>query len=81
MPDSVVEVSHVTKRFGDFVAVDGLSFTLARGAILGFLGPNGAGKTTTLRMVLGLAAPDAGRIEVLGSADPRAALDRIGFLP
>jgi len=80
VPDSVVEVSHVTKRFGDFVAVDGLSFTLARGAILGFLGPNGAGKTTTLRMMLGILTPDSGDIRVLGKSitDVRP---RIGYLP
>jgi ABC-2 type transport system ATP-binding protein len=78
--DSIVELSHVTKRFGDFTAVDDLSFALKRGSILGFLGPNGAGKTTTLRMMLGILPPDSGIIRVLGQeiAKVRA---RIGYLP
>ncbi|HEX4303702.1 MAG TPA: ATP-binding cassette domain-containing protein [Rhizomicrobium sp.] len=80
MPDSVVELSHVTKRFGDFTAVDDLSFTLARGSILGFLGPNGAGKTTTLRMMLGIIPPDSGEIRVLGKAIGQVRA-RIGYLP
>ncbi len=80
MTDSVVELSHVTKRFGDFTAVDDLGFTLARGAILGFLGPNGAGKTTTLRMMLGIVPPDSGTIRVLGRSIA-AVRARIGYLP
>lgn len=56
----VVVVESVTKRYGDVVAVDALSFALMPGTVTGFLGPNGAGKTTTLRMLLGLAAPTAG---------------------
>ncbi len=80
MPDSVVELSHITKRFGDFTAVDDLSFTLARGSILGFLGPNGAGKTTTLRMMLGIIPPDSGEIRVLGQAIGQVRA-RIGYLP
>jgi len=71
----------VTKRYGGFTAVDGLSFTARPGQILGFLGPNGAGKTSTIRMILGLMAPSAGRIEVLGVDDARKVRDRIGFLP
>ena len=71
----------VTKRYGGFTAVDGLSFSAAPGQILGFLGPNGAGKTSTIRMILGLMAPTAGRIEVLGVDDARKVRDRIGFLP
>lgn len=80
MTDSVVELSNVTKRFGDFTAVNDLSFTLGRGAILGFLGPNGAGKTTTLRMMLGILPPDAGTIRVLGK-DIAQVRERIGYLP
>jgi ABC-2 type transport system ATP-binding protein len=78
--ETVLELSNVTKRFGEFTAVDRLSFTLTRGRILGFLGPNGAGKTTTLRMLLGILSPDVGTISVLGSsiADVRS---RIGYLP
>lgn len=71
----------VTKRYGAFTAVDDLSFTAPAGRILGFLGPNGAGKTSTIRMILGLIAPTAGRITVLGSPDARHVRDRIGFLP
>lgn len=74
-------VEGVSKRFGDFQAVDGLSFEAEPGRLTGFLGPNGAGKTTTLRMILGLAAPDQGRILVLGEEDVRRVRDRIGFLP
>jgi ABC-2 type transport system ATP-binding protein len=56
----------LTKKFGDFTAVDGISFTIGRGAIFGFLGPNGAGKTTTIRMLLGLLKPTSGEATVLG---------------
>ncbi|MBS0473112.1 MAG: ATP-binding cassette domain-containing protein [Proteobacteria bacterium] len=80
MTDSIVELSHVTKRFGDFTAVSDLSFALERGSILGFLGPNGAGKTTTLRMMLGILAPDEGSIRVLGR-DISEVRNRIGYLP
>jgi len=78
--ETVLELSNVTKRFGEFTAVDHLSFTLTRGRILGFLGPNGAGKTTTLRMMLGILPPDEGGISVLGrgTSEVRA---RIGYLP
>ena len=64
--ESVVLVEQLTKRFGDLVAVDGLSFTLLPGTVTGFLGPNGAGKTTTLRMVLGLVRPTVGTALVFG---------------
>ena len=76
-----IEIRGVTKRYGGFTAVDGLTFSAAPGQILGFLGPNGAGKTSTIRMVLGLMAPSGGRIEVLGADDARKVRDRIGFLP
>ena len=72
--DAVVRAEHLTKRFGDLVAVDDLGFTLGRGTVTGFLGPNGAGKTTTLRMLLGLVEPTTGRALVLG--DCYAKLDR-----
>jgi ABC-2 type transport system ATP-binding protein len=64
--DYAVEVVDLTKKFGDFVAVDGVTFNNMRGEIFGFLGPNGAGKTTTIRMLLGLLRPTAGRASVLG---------------
>src|SRR5579863_6891156 len=79
--DLALKLDGVTKRYGGFTAVRDLSFHVKRGAILGFLGPNGAGKTTTLRMILGLVAPSAGRVEVLGEADGRRVRSRIGFLP
>jgi ABC-2 type transport system ATP-binding protein len=63
---AVVTVQSLTKRFGDIVAVDDLSFSLEAGTVTGFLGPNGAGKTTTLRLLLGLAEPSAGEALVFG---------------
>jgi ABC-2 type transport system ATP-binding protein len=63
---AVVTVRSLTKRFGDLVAIDELSFALQPGTITGFLGPNGAGKTTTLRLLLGLAEPTAGQALVFG---------------
>jgi ABC-2 type transport system ATP-binding protein len=63
---AVVAVRSLTKRFGDIVAVDDLSFSLEAGTVTGFLGPNGAGKTTTLRLLLGLAKPTAGEALVFG---------------
>jgi ABC-2 type transport system ATP-binding protein len=79
--DAAVRLDGVTKTFGAFKAVDGLSLTVPKGAIFGFIGPNGSGKTTTLRMILHILYPDAGAIEVLGSTSRRAANDRIGYLP
>ncbi len=79
--DAALQLEGVTKRYGDFTAVDNLSFAARRGKILGFLGPNGAGKTSSIRMVLGLVAPTAGRINVLGAPDARSVRERIGFLP
>jgi ABC-2 type transport system ATP-binding protein len=75
-----VELGGVTKRFGELTAVDSLDLQMPRGGILGFLGPNGAGKTTTLRILLGLFAPDAGTVRVLGSA-VECMRERIGYLP
>ncbi len=62
----LLEVSHLTKRYGEFAAVDDVSFSIAAGEILGLLGPNGAGKTTTIHMLLGLIAPSAGEVRVFG---------------
>jgi ABC-2 type transport system ATP-binding protein len=64
--DQVVTVNSLTKRFGEVLAVDDLTFSLHRGTVTGFLGPNGAGKTTTLRLLLGLAEPTAGEALVFG---------------
>ena len=78
----LVKLTGVTKSFGAVRAVDALDLALEQGEILGFLGTNGAGKTTTIKMLLGLIAPDAGGVAVLG-ADPRRAETRrrIGFMP
>jgi len=65
MPDAV-RVRNLVKRFGDFMAVDRISFEVRQGEILGFLGPNGAGKTTTIRMILGLLVPTSGEILIKG---------------
>ncbi len=80
--DTVVEVRGLTKRYGPrSTAVDDVNLSVRRGEVYGFLGPNGAGKTTTLRMLLGLVAPSAGTVSVLGRppGDP-AALARVGSL-
>lgn len=61
-----IRTEHLTRRFGDFVAVDDLNLEVETGQILGYLGPNGSGKTTTIRMLLGLLHPSSGRAEVLG---------------
>ena len=66
MPKPIVEVRNLTKRFGDFAAVDNISFDINEGEILGLLGPNGAGKTTTIHMLLGLISPSAGNIKMFG---------------
>src|SRR5437867_8072235 len=63
---AVITIKELTKRFGEVVAVDDLSFEVDRGTVVGFLGPNGAGKTTTLRMLLGLVAPTAGSARIDG---------------
>ncbi|MFF0252898.1 ABC transporter ATP-binding protein [Micromonospora zamorensis] len=67
---SVIEVTHLRKRYGDLVAVEDVSFTVEAGEIFGVLGPNGAGKTTTVECVAGLRVPDGGGVSVLG-LDPR----------
>ncbi|MFI6674725.1 ABC transporter ATP-binding protein [Kribbella sp. NPDC050470] len=66
--DALVEVSGLTKRYGDTLAVDGVDLTVLPGEVYGFLGPNGAGKTTTLRILTGLIAPTSGDVRVLGGA-------------
>jgi ABC-2 type transport system ATP-binding protein len=65
MPDAIT-LTDLTKRFGDFVAVDRVSLAVPTGAVMGLLGPNGAGKTTLIRMVLGLLTPSSGSGRVLG---------------
>ncbi len=66
MTETVIEVHNLVKKFGDFTAVDRVSFTVQRGEVVGYLGPNGSGKTTTMRMLLGLLQPTSGAANVLG---------------
>jgi ABC-2 type transport system ATP-binding protein len=84
-PESAaIRVEGLTKRFGDFTAVDGVSFGVARGEVFGLLGPNGAGKTTLVRMLTTLLAPSDGRAWVAGhevSSAPRSVRERIGVIP
>ncbi|MGE0256429.1 MAG: ABC transporter ATP-binding protein [Alphaproteobacteria bacterium] len=78
----VVKVDRLSKRYGDVVAVDGISFTVAAGTCVGLLGGNGAGKTTTIAMMLGLLLPTEGQVEVLGADMTRQrwrVLDRMNF--
>jgi len=80
----MIEVTHLSKHFGALRAVDDVSFTVARGEVLGFLGPNGAGKSTTMKMVTGFMTPDAGRVVIGGddlAARPLAVKRRIGYRP
>ena len=78
---STVIVNNVTKSFGEFTAVSGLSLEVRAGRIFGLLGPNGAGKTTTIRMIVNITAPDTGEIKVFGQPIIPALQDRIGYLP
>ena len=81
-PDTIISVQGLTKRFGDSLAVDDISFTVAEGSITGLLGGNGAGKTTTIAMLLGMLIPTAGAIRVLGAdmvAHRYRALPRMNF--
>lgn len=81
-PSPAVWCSGLRKRYGTQTAVDGVSFTVGRGEIVGLLGPNGAGKTSVIKMLLGLVRPDAGEVMLLGSAAPApASRARIGYLP
>src|ERR671914_595692 len=80
----LVEARGLTKRYGDLVAVDRLSFGVGAGEVYGLLGPNGAGKTTTILMLLGLSEPTKGEAEVVGLDPARFPLEvkrRVGYLP
>lgn len=81
MGNAVLELTGVSKRYGDFLAVDRVSFTAPKGQIVGLLGPNGAGKTSTLRMILGITQPSEGSIAIFGSPPGRAVQRRMGYLP
>ncbi|MDX1680698.1 MAG: ATP-binding cassette domain-containing protein [Akkermansiaceae bacterium] len=80
----MIEVEELTKHFGSKTAVDGLSFTVKKGEVLGFLGPNGAGKSTTMRMITGFLPPSSGDARVCGISiidEPTAAKSKVGYLP
>jgi ABC-2 type transport system ATP-binding protein len=82
-PQPSIRVEALRKQFGDFVAVAGVSFEVARGEILGFLGPNGAGKSTVIRMLCGLLTPSAGRVLIEGIdvvAEPETLRQHIGYM-
>jgi ABC-2 type transport system ATP-binding protein len=74
-------IEHVTKRYGEFTAVNDLSLQVRPGRVFGLIGPNGAGKTTTIRMIVNIIIPDTGRIELFGQTITAALQDRIGYLP
>jgi len=83
MSEPVIQVDNLTRRFGDFVAVDHVSFQVPKGEIVGYLGPNGSGKTTTIRMLLGLLRPTEGRATVLGYdafRESEAVRSRAGYM-
>ena len=80
----MIQVEHLTKRYGPTVAVSDVSFEVQKGEVLGFLGPNGAGKTTTMRVITGYLPPTEGKVTVAGFdvvEDPIEAKRRTGYLP
>ncbi|WP_420548234.1 ABC transporter ATP-binding protein [Curvivirga sp.] len=80
----MIEIDHLTKDFGTFRAVDGLSFSVEKGEVLGFLGPNGAGKSTSMKMITGYLSPTSGTARILGCdvrKDPISVKNSIGYLP
>jgi ABC-2 type transport system ATP-binding protein len=80
----MIELASLTKKYGDFTAVDHVDLVVPRGELFGFLGPNGAGKTTTLRMIAGILRPTAGTVRIAGvdvTANPVAAKSVLGFIP
>jgi ABC-2 type transport system ATP-binding protein len=82
MNEQIIEVDHLTKHFGSFRAVNGISFSVPRGKVIGFLGPNGAGKTTTIHMLLGITTPTGGKISFFGqefTKHKQQILGRINF--
>jgi len=84
MSNSVISVSNLSKFYGDFKALDSISFTVDKGWVYGYLGPNGAGKTTTIRTLLGLLRPDEGEVQIAGVSphkDPIQALRIVGYAP
>jgi ABC-2 type transport system ATP-binding protein len=79
--DDVLELKGLTRRYGDLVALDDLSFTVAEGQMFGFVGPNGAGKTTAMRIVLGVLEADAGQVFWRGGPIDEQTRRRTGYMP
>jgi energy-coupling factor transporter ATP-binding protein EcfA2 len=77
----MLELQGLTRRYGDLVALDDLSFTVAEGQMFGFVGSNGAGKTTAMRIILGVLAPDAGEVRWRGQPMTDEIRKRLGYLP
>ncbi|MGH7636678.1 MAG: ABC transporter ATP-binding protein [Gemmatimonadaceae bacterium] len=80
----MIKLIQLTKKYGEFTAVNGIDLEVPRGELFGFLGPNGAGKTTTLRMIAGILRPTGGRVEIGGvdiAKDPVVAKMKLGFIP
>jgi len=77
----MLELQGLTRRYGDLVALDDLSFTVAEGQMFGFVGPNGAGKTTAMRIVLGVLEADAGQVFWRGSPIDERTRRRTGYMP
>src|SRR6476659_5662932 len=83
MPEVTIEAKDLTRRFGTFIAVDHISFTVNRGEIFGFLGANGSGKSTTIRMLCGLLQSTSGTATVAGfdiNREPEKIKERIGYM-
>src|SRR4029077_2807227 len=81
---NMLDIRHLRKSFGPLVAVDEVSFTVAKGQLVGLLGPNGAGKTTTVSMIAGLVTPDQGSVTIAGvavSSDSDPVKRRLGLVP
>ncbi|HEY8146342.1 MAG TPA: ABC transporter ATP-binding protein, partial [Kofleriaceae bacterium] len=82
-PETIVETEHLSRRFGDLVAVRDVTMSVRRGEIFGVLGPNGAGKSTTIRMLCGILAPSGGRGTVVGydiASEPERIKQNIGYM-
>ena len=78
---NLVQIENVSKHFGDFTAVDNVSFNIEKGSVYGLLGPNGAGKTTTIRLIMNIIAPDSGAVIFDGNRKSGDFADQIGYLP
>ncbi|KKS93917.1 MAG: ABC-type multidrug transport system, ATPase component [Parcubacteria group bacterium GW2011_GWA2_43_13] len=80
----MIEINHLTKKFGDVTAVNNVSFSVQSGEVVGFLGPNGAGKTTTMKIITGYTAPTSGSVSIDGmdiQDHPDETRAKIGYLP